>query len=72
MQRYQIDLSDFFVDHRQKVFVGKRDKWKLISCLVKHIGEVFGLKNIFITDSDGVLFLEDDSLDVIRESDLLR
>ena len=72
MQRYQIDLSDFFADQRQKVFVGKRDKWKSISCLVKHVSSVFDLNEIYLTNGDGVLFLEDDNLDVIRESDLLR
>ncbi|XP_062546428.1 uncharacterized protein LOC134212504 [Armigeres subalbatus] len=72
MQRYQLNLSDFFTDHRQKVFVGKRDKWKRISCLTKHVRCVFGLNQIFITNDDGVLFMEEDNLDVIRESDLLR
>lgn len=72
MQRYRLDLSDFFADHRQKVFVGKRHEWKQISCLVKHIQCVFGINHVFITNDDGVLFLEEDDLDVIRESDLLR
>ncbi|XP_065087369.1 uncharacterized protein LOC135709099 [Ochlerotatus camptorhynchus] len=72
MQRYTVDLSDLFSDHRQKVFVGRRHQWKHIACLLEHIRCVFHLdSHIYLTNSENVLFPEREDLDVIQESDQL-
>lgn len=72
MQRYTVDLGGLFSDHRRKVFVGRRQQWKHVACLLEHIRYVFNLdSHIYLTNSDNVLFPEREELDVIQESDQL-
>ncbi|XP_055543861.1 uncharacterized protein LOC129729363 [Wyeomyia smithii] len=72
MQRYTLDLSEFYSDHRQKIFVGKRGAWKRIGSLLEHVRYAFQLPEIYFTNQDDVLFPEIEDLDVILESDLIK
>lgn len=73
MERYTLDLSRVFSDHRQKVFVGRRTSWKHIKCLLDHVRSIFEISaNIYLTNGDNVLFPDFEVLDVILNTDMLR
>ncbi|XP_058815814.1 uncharacterized protein LOC131679181 isoform X2 [Topomyia yanbarensis] len=72
MQRYTLNLSNIFPDHRQKVFVGRRKDWQLISCLQDYVRSSFRLQGeVYLTNEDGILFPESEGLELILGTDQL-
>ncbi|XP_053696033.1 uncharacterized protein LOC128743467 [Sabethes cyaneus] len=72
MQRYTLDLSEFYSDHRQKIFVGRRVAWKRVDCLLEYVRNTFQLADVCLTNQDNVLFPETEDLDVILASDQVK
>ncbi|XP_058446255.1 uncharacterized protein LOC131427257 [Malaya genurostris] len=70
MQRYTLNLGQIFLDHRQKVFVCRRNSWKLVSCLQDYLRSTFNLKGtIYLTNENDVLFPESENIDIFQEND---
>lgn len=73
MQRYTLDLSALFSDHRAKTFVRRRNQWTRIRCLQDHVRAMFQIEpECYLTNEADVFFPEAEDLDVIQEGDLIR
>lgn len=72
MQRYTLDLNEFYSDHRQKIFVCRRNTWKHVSCLLGHVRNAFQLPKVCLINQDDVLFPDSEDLDVILETDQIK
>lgn len=73
MQRFRLDLSDLFLDHRAKIFVHRKQQWNRVRCLLDHVRATFQIQpECYLTNESDVLFPEVEDLDVIQEGDLIR
>lgn len=52
--RVQIDLGNFFSDHKSKAYVSVNRQWKNVRQFHRHIGEIFDVKKFVLLTSDGV------------------
>lgn len=52
--RVQINLGNFFSDHKAKAYVSVDTQWKNVRQFHRHIGEIFDIKRFLLLTNDGV------------------
>uniref|UniRef100_A0A182RRH0 Coilin_N domain-containing protein n=1 Tax=Anopheles funestus TaxID=62324 RepID=A0A182RRH0_ANOFN len=73
MKRYLLDLSELYTDHRQKAYIGYRDTWTTVGCIIRTIRHTFNIESdVYICSEDGIFYPAGESVDLIRDDKTIK
>lgn len=52
--RVQVNLGNWFSDHKSKAYVSVNRQWKNVRQFHRHIADIFDVKKFILLTSDGV------------------